>query len=115
MAENAKKWLHAHEAPQYLEEAHRVRRSKKTLAKLRCIGGGPEFRKVGRYVIYAPEALDAYAASLISKPLTSTAEYTVSVSAKAATPVTARAAVTNKNDMFLAATSSNSGSASEAI
>ena len=79
MAENVKKWLWPDEASQYLKDKG-VRRAEKTLAKLRCIGGGPEFHKDGRYVTYTPEALDAYAMSVMSKPLTSTADYTASVS-----------------------------------
>ena len=38
----------------------------KTLAKLACIGGGPEFRKVGsRAVVYEKIALDEWALSKI--------------------------------------------------
>jgi hypothetical protein len=47
------------------------------LAKLAVLGGGPEFHLAGRFPLYAPEALDAWAASKISKQrFRTTAEYT---------------------------------------
>ncbi len=46
----------------------------KTLGKLRCIGGGPEFHKAGRVVLYTREALDAWATAKVSRPLRSTSE-----------------------------------------
>jgi hypothetical protein len=62
-------------ASAYLQERHGVVRSPKTLEKLRCVGGGPEFRKVGsRHVSYEESALDAWAETLISRPLRSTSE-----------------------------------------
>jgi hypothetical protein len=49
--------------------------SEKTLAKLACLGGGPEFHKAGgRVVLYTKEALDAWALAQISGPLKSTSE-----------------------------------------
>jgi hypothetical protein len=36
-----------HAASAYLREPHAIRRTAATLAKLRCVGGGPPFRKVG--------------------------------------------------------------------
>jgi hypothetical protein len=44
------------------------------LAKLAVIGGGPAFRKAGRYPIYDPADLDAWAAARISQPRRSTSE-----------------------------------------
>ena len=62
-------------ASRYLEDRWGVRRAPAYLAKLRVVGGGPEFVKVGaRDVAYTDPALDAYAQSLISKPLRSTSE-----------------------------------------
>lgn len=74
MADKAKKYLRREEASQYLKEKWSVSRKPKTLAKLACIGGGPEFHKAGRDVLYTPAALDAYAISIISKPLSSTSD-----------------------------------------
>jgi hypothetical protein len=49
--------------------------SEKTLAKLACLGGGPEFHKAGeRVVLYTREALDTWALARISRPLKSTSE-----------------------------------------
>ncbi len=49
--------------------------SEKTLAKLACLGGGPEFHKAGdRVELYTKEALDAWALARISGPLKSTSE-----------------------------------------
>lgn len=46
----------------------------KTLSKLRVIGGGPEFRKSGRLVLYETRSLDDWATSKLSRPLRSTSE-----------------------------------------
>jgi hypothetical protein len=48
--------------------------AEKTLAKHASIGGGPEFHKAGRVVLYTREALDAWALAKISGPLKSTSE-----------------------------------------
>lgn len=48
--------------------------SEKTLAKLACIGGGPEFRKAGTAALYEPAKLDEWAAAKISAPVRSTSE-----------------------------------------
>lgn len=34
--------------------------SRSHLRKMRCVGGGPEFQKWGRYVAYPRDALDAW-------------------------------------------------------
>ncbi len=61
-------------ASEYLA-AKGVRRTENTLAKLRVIGGGPEFRRIGgRDVAYEESALDAWVEALVSKPLRSTSE-----------------------------------------
>jgi hypothetical protein len=61
-------------ASAYLREKYGVRRTPRTLNRLRTIGGGPVFRRIGtRHVAYEEAALDAWARSLISAPLASTA------------------------------------------
>jgi hypothetical protein len=45
-----------------------------TLAKGVVTGDSPEFRKVGRIVLYEPAALDAWALSKIGGPKKSTSE-----------------------------------------
>ena len=62
-------------ASDYLLKHWGIRRARATLAKLRCVGGGPEYVLIGdRSVGYRPAALDAWADSLISRPLRSTSE-----------------------------------------
>ena len=41
-----------------------------TLAKLACVGGGPCFRKAGRWPLYSPADLDAWARDLLGQPPT---------------------------------------------
>jgi hypothetical protein len=48
--------------------------SVRTLAKLRCTGGGPRFHKIGRLVVYTEADLTASATSKISGPLASTSD-----------------------------------------
>ena len=49
--------------------------SVRTLAKLRCVGGGPAFSKAGpSIVLYTKAALDTWARSKISAPVRSTSE-----------------------------------------
>ena len=56
-------YLLRNEAAQYVREKWGVRCAPKTLAKLACIGGGPEFRRAGRSPLYEPEQLDAWVLS----------------------------------------------------
>lgn len=63
------------EASKYLKDVHGVDLQPSTMAKKRCLGGGPEFRKIGgHYVSYDTDALDRYAERIISPPLTSTSD-----------------------------------------
>lgn len=45
-----------------------------TLAKLACHGGGPLYRKLGRFPVYVTADLDAWAQSRISDKIASTSE-----------------------------------------
>jgi hypothetical protein len=45
-----------------------------TLAKLACLGGGPQFRKIGKYPVYSQDDLDAWAASKMTAAVSSTSE-----------------------------------------
>jgi hypothetical protein len=45
-----------------------------TLAKYACIGGGPAFRKAGKFPVYARGDLDAWAKQRLSKLVHSTSE-----------------------------------------
>lgn len=48
--------------------------SRNYLAKLRCIGGGPRFRKFGKHVLYRHADLTAWADARMSAPLANTAD-----------------------------------------
>jgi hypothetical protein len=69
----ARKYLGRKDAAQYIKDNY-FPCSPKTLAKLACIGGGPEFRKAGRRPIYEPPKLDVWARSRIGPPIRSTSD-----------------------------------------
>jgi hypothetical protein len=62
------------EAARYLRETHGIPCAPTTLAKYACVGGGPAFRKAGKFPIYAREDLDAWAERRIGKLVRSTSE-----------------------------------------
>ena len=62
------------EAARYLMITWGISRTPKTLAKLAVVGGGPAFRKDGRFPLYETDALDAWAREQLSEPVRSTAE-----------------------------------------
>lgn len=66
-------FLRRADAAAYLKEQYGVGTTA-TLAKLACHGGGPLYRKLGRYPVYAAADLDAWAQSRISKKIGSTSE-----------------------------------------
>lgn len=68
-------FLRRSEASAYVRRQWNFPCSNAWLAKLAVIGGGPIFRKAGRYPIYAIQDLDSWAKSRISGPLNSTSEY----------------------------------------
>ena len=55
----------AEDASAYLFLVWAIRRTAGTLAKLRCTGGGPDYLKAGRDVVYTRTALDSWAADLL--------------------------------------------------
>jgi hypothetical protein len=46
-----------------------------TLTKLASVGGGPVFRKFGRWPVYAPPDLDDWARTRLSAPMRSTSDF----------------------------------------
>ena len=48
--------------------------SHKTLAKLRSVGGGPKFHRVGRHIYYNPEEVLRWARSKLGPALSSTSD-----------------------------------------
>jgi hypothetical protein len=69
----ARKYLGRKDAAQYITDNY-FPCSPKTLAKLACVGGGPEFRKAGRVPIHEPPKLDEWALAKISEPRRSTSD-----------------------------------------
>lgn len=62
------------QASDYLREKHGIVRAPATLNKLRTVGGGPKFRRVGRrHIFYVPVSLDEWATSVLSEEMDSTA------------------------------------------
>jgi hypothetical protein len=45
-----------------------------TLAKLACVGGGPKFRKLGRFPVYTIEDLEAWIQSRMTRAVSNTSE-----------------------------------------
>jgi hypothetical protein len=58
----------------YITERYGFPCSRQWLAKLAVIGGGPVFRKAGRYPVYEPSELDRWAEARIGPPQRSTSE-----------------------------------------
>jgi hypothetical protein len=55
---------------------HGVRRTPATLRKLRCIGGGPKFRRLNRKPYYTERGLAAWIESRLGAPVGSTSRQT---------------------------------------
>lgn len=62
------------EASDYLREHHSIEIAKSTLAKFATIGGGPVMVYAGRFPLYRPADLDAWAAARMSPPCRSTSD-----------------------------------------
>lgn len=69
---NAPHYLRRQEAATYVRETWGIPCSPKWLAKLAVTGGGPLFRKAGKYPVYMADDLDRWAEARISGPLRST-------------------------------------------
>ena len=71
------KWvrrLRRNDASAYLKEVWDLDYCPKTLAKLACIGGGPEIEYAGRFPTHTEPALDSFAREKLSPPVRNTAE-----------------------------------------
>jgi hypothetical protein len=68
-----KTYLRRAEAAKYLQDRYGAYTTE-TLAKLACVGGGPQFQKLGPYPVYKPEWLDDWIVTKMTKPVASTAE-----------------------------------------
>jgi hypothetical protein len=66
--------LRRSEAARYLNGKFGFPCSKAWLAKLACVGGGPEYLLAGKFPIYPIESLDTWALARISAPRRSTSD-----------------------------------------
>jgi hypothetical protein len=66
-------YLRRDQAADYLQQRYGAYTSE-TLAKLACVGGGPKFRKMGRFPVYTRVDLDDWALARMSAPVSSTSE-----------------------------------------
>lgn len=66
-------FLRRDQAAEYLQERYGAY-TPETLAKLACVGGGPKFRRMGRFPYYTRNDLDEWAHSRMSRPVSSTSE-----------------------------------------
>jgi hypothetical protein len=62
------------DAARYIREARAIPCTPATLAKYACIGGGPPFRKAGKFPIYSRDDLDAWANQRLGGIVRSTSE-----------------------------------------
>ena len=62
------------DAARYLRDQYGVPCAPTTLAKYACVGGGPPFRKAGKFPIYSREDLDAWANQRLGALVRSTSE-----------------------------------------
>lgn len=72
MTTTPSRYLRRSAAAQYVREAWGLPCSTKWLAKLAVIGGGPIYRKAGRFPLYTPDDLDNWAESRLGVPRRST-------------------------------------------
>jgi hypothetical protein len=68
------RFLRRADAAAYVRRTYGFPCSRQWLAKLAVIGGGPVFRKAGRFPIYRPADLDAWAQSRIGPVQSSTSD-----------------------------------------
>jgi hypothetical protein len=66
--------LRRSEAARYLNAKFGFPCSKAWLAKLACVGGGPEYLLAGKFPIYPIESLDTWALARMSAPRRSTSD-----------------------------------------
>jgi hypothetical protein len=62
------------DAARYIREIYAIPCLATTLAKYACVGGGPAFRKAGKFPIYSRDDLDAWAKERFGKLVRSTSE-----------------------------------------
>ena len=73
-ATHGRHFLRRSDAATYITERYGFPCSRQWLAKRAVIGGGPVFRKAGRYPVYEPGELDQWAEARIGPRQRSTSE-----------------------------------------
>lgn len=68
MTASTPRYLRRTKAALYVREAWGIPCSTRWLAKLAVVGGGPIYRKAGRFPLYTAEDLDTWAASRVGVP-----------------------------------------------
>ncbi|MET4750393.1 hypothetical protein [Bradyrhizobium sp. RT11b] len=66
--------LRRKDAARYVEDVHGQPCSPKTLAKQAVVGGGPPYRKAGKFPLYEPDDLDEWALGKLSRKVRSSSE-----------------------------------------
>ncbi len=79
---SGRSFLRRADAAIYIRTKYGFPCSKQWLAKLAVIGGGPKFRKAGRFPIYAPADLDEWARRRIGPAVCSTSEADVAAATR---------------------------------
>jgi hypothetical protein len=67
-------YLRRKEAANFVRQTWGIPCAPQTLAKLAVIGGGPVFRKAGRFPLYSREDLNRWAEAKIGRPQNSTSD-----------------------------------------
>lgn len=67
-------WMRRDSAAQYLREVHGISCSQATLAKYAVLGAGPKSEYRGKFPVYSPAQLDAWAAKRSIGTVRSTSE-----------------------------------------
>jgi hypothetical protein len=68
------RFLRRADAARYIREAYGIPCVATTLAKYACTGGGPPFRKAGKFPIYSRADVDAWARQRLGMLVRSTSE-----------------------------------------
>jgi hypothetical protein len=72
MTDAPSRYLRREQAAQYVREIWGLPCSTRWLAKLAVVGGGPVYRKAGKFPLYQPTDLDVWAQAKIGEPRKST-------------------------------------------
>jgi hypothetical protein len=65
------RYMRRADAARYIRETYGIPCVATTLAKYACVGGGPTFRKAGKFPIYSRDDLDTWARSRLGEPVQS--------------------------------------------